>query len=437
MEKNHTTSPDADNHKDNPFDKMFNANKDFPVSVYPEAIQQLIEAANIGLNFPIEYFAASILFAVSIAIGNSIRAEVMPGWHESAVLYLAIVGKPGTSKSHPLSFALKPIENRDKENYETYKKQKAEFDESITLTKKERAANGMNSFPVKPVWKQTIVSDTTPEALAETHKHNQRGIAVFNDELAAWFKNFDRYNKGSEQELYLSNWSGKSIRTNRKTSEPTYLTLPFISICGTIQPSVVADMLKNRTENGFIDRILFVFPDRVIKKPWSKGIAPQWPAFWHNILTRIMDLPFNVDDKGNPQSRILKFAPDAMTKLKQWQLNLTRESNRAKDEALMGIIAKIEVYAIRFALCLEVLKYGTDGSPLESISLESVNGAIKLAEYFKENALKVQELISKRGLPGTMETILLLNSLNHNQSEIARILRVSQPYVSRIINESA
>jgi DNA-directed RNA polymerase specialized sigma subunit len=126
-----------------------------------------------------------------------------------------------------------------------------------------------------------------------------------------------------------------------------------------------------------------------------------------------------------------------MSKLKQWQAELTRESNRTKDEALMGILAKIEVYAIRFAICLEVLKHGTTTSPLESISLESVNGAIKLAEYFKENALKVQQLVSKRGLPGIKETILLLNSLNHSQSEIARILKISQPYVSRIINQSA
>jgi hypothetical protein len=437
MEKYHTTSPGADKVKDNPFDIMFNANKDFPVRVYPDLIQQFIEAANIGLNFPIEYFAASILFAISIAIGNSIRAEVVPGWHESAVLYLAIVGNPGTSKSHPLSFVLKPIEDRDRANYEIYKKQKTEYDESITLTKKERAANGMNSFPIKPVWKQNIVSDATPEALAETHKHNQRGVVVANDELAAWIKNFDRYNKGSEQEFFLSVWSNKAVRINRKTSEPTYLPLPFISICGTIQPSVMADMLKNRTENGFIDRILFVFPDRVVKKPWSKGIDPQWPAFWYNILTQIMDLPFNVDDKGNPQPRVLKFAPDGMSKLKQWQAELTRESNRTKDEALMGILAKIEVYAIRFAICLEVLKHGTTTSPLESISLESVNGAIKLAEYFKENALKVQQLVSKRGLPGIKETILLLNSLNHSQSEIARILKISQPYVSRIINQSA
>lgn len=437
MEKNHTTSPDADKVKDSPFDVMFNANKYFPVTVYPDLIQQFIEAANKGLNFPQDYLGASILFAVSAATGNSIRAEVMPGWHESAVLYLAIVGNPGTSKSHPLSFALKPIEETDKANFEKYKKQKAEYDENITLSKKERAEKGLTSYPTKPVWEQTIVSDATPEALAETHKHNQKGVSVVMDELVAWVKNFDRYNKGSEQEFFLSAWSGKAVRINRKTSEPTYLPLPFISICGTIQPSVLDEMLKNRTGNGFIDRILFTFPDQIIKKPWSKGIDPQWPVFWCNILTRIMDLPFKIDDKGNPQPRILKFTPDAMRRLKQWQVNLSHEINRAKDEALIGILAKIEVYAIRFSLCLEVLKYGTTGNPLESISLESVNGAIRLSEYFKENALKVQKLVSKRRLPDIKETILLLNSLNNSQSEIARILHISQPYVSRIINNSA
>ena len=80
-----------------------------------------------------------------------------------------------------------------------------------------------------------------------------------------WFKNFNRYNKGSEEQFWLSVWSGKAIRINRKTTEPTYITKPFISVIGTIQPGVLNDLADNRTENGFLDRLLFVAPENLTK----------------------------------------------------------------------------------------------------------------------------------------------------------------------------
>lgn len=406
----------------------------FPIRIYPESIQRFIEATQKGLNFPKDYIGASVLFAVAASIGNSIRVEVMPGWIESAVLYLALVGNPGTSKSHPLSFVMKPIEEIDSLNFEKYKKQKREYDENITLSKKERKEKGLSDFPVKPNWQQTIVSDYTPEALADTHKFNQRGIAVVMDELVALVKNFDRYSKGSEQEFILSAWSCKPVRISRKTTEPTYLPLPFISIAGTIQPSVVAEMAKNRTENGFIDRILFAFPDRVPKLPWGIGVSPEWPAYWNNTLNKIIGIPFNTDSKGNPTPRILKFTSDGLRRLKRWQAELAHRANTANNEAQMGLLAKLEVYAIRFSLCLEVLRSASTESDLTAIGIESVEGAISLTNYFRRNGEKVHSLVSKGGIPEAKEVIKLLHSLGHNQTQIGKILKVSQPYVSRILN---
>src|SRR5680860_1097697 len=73
----------------------------FPVEVFPEPIQEIITATNESLNFPIDFIGASILYAVSVSIGNTHRVEIMKGWEESAVLYLSLVGRAGTNKSHP------------------------------------------------------------------------------------------------------------------------------------------------------------------------------------------------------------------------------------------------------------------------------------------------------------------------------------------------
>ena len=65
----------------------------FPVEVFPEPIQQIITATNESLKFPIDFIGTSMLYAVSVSIGNTHRAEIMRGYEQTAVLYLAIVGK--------------------------------------------------------------------------------------------------------------------------------------------------------------------------------------------------------------------------------------------------------------------------------------------------------------------------------------------------------
>jgi len=50
----------------------------FPVEVFPEPIQEIIAATNESLNFPIDFIGASILYAVSVSIGNTHRVEMYP-----------------------------------------------------------------------------------------------------------------------------------------------------------------------------------------------------------------------------------------------------------------------------------------------------------------------------------------------------------------------
>lgn len=67
-------------------------------------------------GFPADYTAASMMAAISVAIGNSHRVEVKRNLHESTILYIAIVGRPGACKSHPLAFAMQPLVNADWKN---------------------------------------------------------------------------------------------------------------------------------------------------------------------------------------------------------------------------------------------------------------------------------------------------------------------------------
>lgn len=367
----------------------------FPVEVFPLPVQQVITATNENLNFPIDFIGASLLYAVSVAVGNTHRVEVKKGFQQSAVLYLAIVARAGTNKSHPLSFALQPIVEQDKKTYRQYEQQRQEYEQAVSLSKKEREQQAIEE-PIKPVWQKFLLSDFTPEALAEVHKFNKRGIGVYVDELAGWFKNFNRYNKGSEMEFWLSQWSGKPINIDRKTGEPVFIPLPFISVAGTIQKGLLNELAKDsRTQNGFIDRILFVIPDNIQKEYWSEtDLPPVVSENWQSIISNLLSLSVSNDDTFNPSPEVLKFTPEAKRVLFEWQKVNTDQSNEAESEALSGIFSKMDMYVLRLALILEMLRYACNESNKQAVSIEAVQGAVKLVEYFKNSAVKVNSILS-------------------------------------------
>lgn len=367
----------------------------FPVEIFPLPIQQVIKATNENLNFPIDFIGASLLYAVSVAVGNTHSVEVKKGFQQSAVLYLAIVGRAGTTKSHPLSFALQPIVEQDKRTYRQYEQQRQQYEQAVNLSKKEREQQAIDE-PIKPVWQKFLLSDFTPEALAEVHKFNKRGIGVYVDELAGWFKNFNRYNKGSEMEFWLSQWSGKPINIDRKTGEPIFIPLPFISVAGTIQKGILNELAKeSRTQNGFIDRILFVIPDNIQKEYWNETDLPHVVSEnWESIISKLLNLSITNDETLNPSPAVLKFTPEAKRILFEWQKANTDQCNEAENEAVSGIFSKMDMYVLRLALILEMMRYACNESDKQAVSIEAVQGAVKLVEYFKSSAVKVNSILS-------------------------------------------
>ncbi len=89
------------------------AGTEFPISIFPSKIQRIISEVHECHNYPTDYIAAAILTAIAVGIGNTHHAQIKQGWVESPILYMALIGRPGANKSHPLSFAMKPFLDYD------------------------------------------------------------------------------------------------------------------------------------------------------------------------------------------------------------------------------------------------------------------------------------------------------------------------------------
>lgn len=372
---------------------------EFPVEAFPGAIQSVIRATNASLQFPVDFTGSAVLFAASVAIGNSVHVRVKEGWTETALIYICNVGKAGTTKTHPLTFTLAPIAVRDAANHREYLRQKEAFETATTLSKKDREELGISpEAPQKPHYVKHLVSDITPEALGVVHSNNLRGLGLHADELAGWFGNFNRYHKGSEETFWLQNWSNQQIRIDRKSGDPILISSPFVSVAGNIQNGILKELAKsNRSQNGFVDRILFAAPPNLMKAKWSRdSLDPQISGLWSSMTHRLFSLPLYQDDNGEPIPKIIKFTPEAFLELEKWQHNNADMCNATESETMASIYSKLEIYLIRVALILHLLECAEDGVEPADIGVPVVTSAIKLIEYFRCSARHVQSLISAR-----------------------------------------
>ena len=379
--------------------------RDFPLGALPLKIQRIVREAHDCYGYPVDYLAGAMLVAVGLGIGNTHFARLKGKWDESAILFMALVGRPGACKSHPLNFAIRPFTELDGVATRAYVKACEEYERQRELPIKERS----EPHPVVPVCKRFLISDATPEAMLLIHSQNLRGICMWNDELAGWFKNFNRYNKGSDEEYWLKLFNANPSFSDRKGEKNSvYISRPFISVVGTIQNGILNELAQgSRTSNGFIDRLLFVMPHNQDKQPWSdKDPAYDIEAAWAAIIERLVAIPYETDTDGNVIANILPFAPDAKTRLYDWQRRNTEECNREECDVLKGVYNKFDFHAIRFCLILQMARWACGEADRTEIDLLSVENAISLVDYFKSTARKVHGIISEMSLTEQQRAII-------------------------------
>lgn len=384
----------------------------FPISIFPSEIRNIIAEVHECQGFPVDYIASAMLVAIAVGIGNTHLVELKRGWQESAMLYVALVGRPGTNKSHPLSFAMKPFLDFDYQENKLYERAYTEYDNIIRMSRKERIEAGHSEQPLEPIRRRFIVSDITPEGLSFIHAQNKRGLCLWIDELSAWFKNFNRYNSGSEEQFWLSVFSAKATISDRKGNRSSiFIKRPYISVVGTIQKNILGELSKGeRSSNGFIDRILFVMPNIQQKARWSKTeLSEDIEKQWAGIIQQLIEIPCPKDEEGEVIPEIIPFAENAKTRLYMWQEEHAKLCDTEANETLIGVYCKLEVYIIRFCLLIQIARWVCSEGDKNEIDLVSVERAITLTEYFLHSAQQVHSEIA--GLQLTQQQQQLLAEL--------------------------
>jgi hypothetical protein len=368
--------------KDIKLNEYISANT-FPLEIFPEIIIAYIKEAKHVLNYNPEYFSGSILSAFSLAIGNKFKLRIKEGWVSKCNLYLAIVGRAGDGKSHPIKRAFDPITEKESKNIKQYREAFEEYKSN-------------NFIGTTPVAKRFLLKDFTLEALIKIHSDNPVGIGIYSDELMGWLKSMNKYSQGSDLESFLEMWNGHNIIKDRAGGGTTLVESSFVSVIGGIQPSKIKSILNENLEgNGFAYRILWIYPENEKFIPENDlEIDPIHYNNYHLLLNHILDYREGAEDYT------LTFTSKAKDAKTIWR-NSFLERYHYSEEYIRGTSMKIEAYFYRFLIIIAVVECAYSEMKGSYVKIKSelfvdentVSKAILLAEYFMENAMSLRSRI--------------------------------------------
>jgi hypothetical protein len=430
--------------------KEQNFNTEFPLDIFPVSLRHYVQECNRTLDSSIDYMGCSLIWMYSVMIGNSMHIEVKKGWTETATVWISIVGKAGLGKTPSIDNIIRPLIKANNREIRKYIKEYNKFQEYSKLSKEKKEHSEEIREPRKT---QFIANDITLEALVELHESNKNSVAVFKDELAGWLKDMNKYRAGSDLEFWLSTWSGKSVSLNRKTSTSSFVSKPFISVLGGIQPSILSTFYTDENkDNGFIDRMLLSFPELEIER-YNENQIDEDLLNWFNDSTihfreQVINSLVNFDNQDEIEPNIVVFSDEARVEWIRIYNEITDTQNDDEEnEYMKSMLPKQKSYIPRFALIINTINAFENDDDMSIISKESILSAEKLSKYFitmakkiKVNSSevnKIKKVIRKNEdlNPKQQFEMLYKSNPNLNKKEASELLGVSRQQIYNYIKE--
>lgn len=377
-----------------------------------------------SLQCPVDIALSAMFATVGVAMGK--RVIIDDGKYQNyPCLWVCVVAPSGSNKSTPIRFFLQPLKDRDTYNYGVYREELRAYRQAV------------DDKGDKPVFKQYVISDSTPEARNQVLSVNPNGILLYRDELKGMIDDFCRYAKSGELSQMLSMFDSDTIVVNRKSDEPLLIKDPFMSIIGSIQPSVLVDTFgnDNMMNNGFNQRWLFCYPESGMPEMYNDVSIPQsvisdWKDFIYNLIMYDFSvMGGKIYLRGEAKRVYIDY------------YNLLQIKKTDADDYLSSVYSKLQIHVIRWAGVAHIL--GNSPTSID-IAPEEMEYSVRCMDYFERCALKVyRTLLEGRGTRHEVKSMgkeEMIANVYHctnpiSQRAVADALGISQPFISKCLKK--
>jgi hypothetical protein len=403
----------------------------FPLDIFPKGIQDLIHELKEGADYYEDFVSVSIMTAYAACNGNKVKLRVKNSWIAPTVFWFIALGAPGTKKTHPIKAILKPLIDQDKNSKKNYDGLVREWESN------EKKGE-------KPKFIQSVIQDYTIEALHLVHSINPKGICLYKDEIKGFLNDMNKYKsngKGSDEQFWLESFNNSDYYVSRVSREPLLISNINIQVIGTIQHDVLEEVVADYSGNGLIDRFLFTRAETQVYAMSRKDIDPNSLQRFYDNVSAIINSPEMVY-KDDRDTTILDIPTDCMEFYYDFDTQLTEiQNNLSETLQIRGYVSKLKSYYPRFVLLIALMDMFADGVEAE-ITMDVMERAKRVTMYFLSTARAVfSETEDNREMKSVIhsmngktktEKIIALLKKGYKQTEIAKGLKTTQPFVSRV-----
>jgi len=384
----------------------------FPVDALPEPVRYYVEAQALALQVPVDLIACLVLGVGAAAAAGRCTVRLNSEWSEPLNVYIVVALPSGERKSPAFRKVTMPLEDRDRELFLALEPEvaacQAEREVLETRLKIAQAeaskakpeARGtfmeevhelvaeINSSAV-PRLPRLIADDATSESVTSLLGEYGGRIAVMSTEGGLFETLAGRYSDNVPNiDVYLKGYSGDPIRVDRKSRKPEFVPHPALTLCLTVQPSVIRDLASKRSfrGRGLLARFMYSLPSSLVG--YRSNTAPPVPDElrdkWRSTIMGILKLPDPT--QGDEHAIELSFEAN---RLFQSYRDMVEQQLRPGEE--LSDIAdwgnKLAGNAARVAGILHLFCHAESEKPWKiPIEKETVEEAISIGTYFTQHA---------------------------------------------------
>lgn len=380
----------------------------WPRDVFPEPVQDFVDAVTLSTETPPELAAMMTLAVLATTAQGRYLVEVKPGYREPLNLWTLCALPSGARKTAVKNECAAPLVSWERAKRQAMEAtiHKAESDRKTLEDRvsglRKRAATTKDAhevdrlrqeitdteadIPDVPKNPQLWAMDVTPENLAVIMQDNHESMALLSDEGGIFDTIAGRYSGGIPNlDLFLQAHAGSPVRVNRTTRSIVFLDRPSLTVGICPQPDVVRSLADKPgfAGRGLLARFLYAMPESNLGKRThdTKPIPEYVKGAYHAIVETGLSRPWPMDTEGKPCPRVLSLAPDALTAWQTFQHRI--EASMLPGGMLAHLTdwaSKLPGAVARIAAVLHVARHAHGDPDAVPVSIVDMKAAIRMAD---------------------------------------------------------
>ncbi len=381
--------------------------------ILPEKLAAPIKELAAMLNLKPECYLAAALTQVSslFKVGSQVMLNRKTDYYCTPNYFAALVGESSQKKS-PVKRAIidRPMQLLREKAREEFRKAQQEYEEELAAYKSNKKKKSPEDEPQGPPPKpprQKLYSFTkaTGEGiLYQVAEYPDQGLLYCCDELAGLFKSANQYRggKGSDDEDLLEYWNGTGSTVLRASGTKADLDGLLLSVFGTIQPDVLATLLKDCSDsNGKFARFDFVF------QPLAASKLPEEDSGSFDLTPMLSSLYAKID--ALPALK-LELNPEAKRLFNAFYEATDKRRVEEPKQGIRAMVGKMQEKVAKMAAIIHTIDCVFNGVEVSTlIPRTAVEAAIKFVKFSSDQIASLYaEFSDRQALAPSLAKIVLL-----------------------------